>query len=250
MTKYGSADAQPILLDGNDLQGYLTDLTEDIEQPTEDTTVLGDSWASAAAVTPKKFAVEVKGFYDDGATEGHTTGDGGINAALVSGNGTSRILNYGFAGNTAGRRCVGIEAVIQSDYQRLASLGALQKIDAKFMGSGQVDECLILLPHAALSGTSGTGTAQDNGASSADGGVLYVQCSALTLGGYTNLSLGVEDSADNSTFSDLVSATVTDVDAVRTTVAGTVEQYVQAVWSYTGSGTGQSATAFIAFKRN
>lgn len=250
MAKYGSDKATPILLDGNDIGGYLTDLMEDIEQPTEDTTVLGDTWASAEAVTPKKFAVEIKGFYDDGASDAHPTGDAGINAVLVAGNGNSRILNYGFAGNTAGKQCVGIEAVIQSDYQRLASLGALQKIDAKFTGDGQVDECTILTAHGALSGASGQGAGVDNGAASTDGGVLYAQVTDLVLGGYTDLALTVGHSSDNSTFVDLVSATFTTTGAKRVTVTGSVNQYVRGSFAFSGTGSAQSANAFIAFKRN
>ena len=93
----------------------------------------------------------------------------------------------------------------------------------------------------------------DNGASSANGGVGYVAGTVTNLGGGTSLDIDVTDSADDVTFGVLISftgVTVTGVFAERLTVAGTVERYVAAQWAIAGGGAGDDYTFMVGFVRN
>lgn len=100
-----------------------------------------------------------------------------------------------------------------------------------------------------VGGTAGTFVK----AKTTNGGSGYLQVSALTLGGYTDLTIKVQHSADNVTFVDLVTFTaVTSAPtAERKTVASgtTVNRYLAASWAFGGAGSGPSATFMVGFSR-
>ena len=50
MTKYGSDDVGFFLIDGNNVLGVVTELSDEITDNTEETTALGDSWRKHASV--------------------------------------------------------------------------------------------------------------------------------------------------------------------------------------------------------
>ena len=86
-----------------------------------------------------------------------------------------------------------------------------------------------------------------------NGGSAYVECSALVLGGYTNVALKVQHSLDNSAWVDLATFTVITAApaAQRVVVAsGTlVNRYLDATWAFTGAGSGMSVTFMTGFSR-
>lgn len=89
----------------------------------------------------------------------------------------------------------------------------------------------------------GNAAAQDNAASSSNGGAGVVHCSAFSG---TNITVKIQHSADNSTWADLMTFTqLTAVGAEHKTVTGTVNRYLRASWS----GTFTSATFAVAFAR-
>lgn len=95
--------------------------------------------------------------------------------------------------------------------------------------------------------TSSQETAVDNSASSANGGVAHLHVTAFS--GFTGVAVIVEHSTDNSSFSTLGSFTsATGVTAERITIAAgtTVNRYVRAKWTVTGSG---SITFNVSFAR-
>ena len=243
MAKYTGADAL-LLVDGYNLTGYTIDLTHGEEATTEECHTLGDSWAEYASTSLNRFSAEQNGFYDDDAFAS--------NEALVGVSGAQRQLALLIEGNTHGKKYIGCVGVVQGKFTRQASRGGLTKANASFSGSGAVEEGLIHTPLGALSGASGDGTAVNNGGSSANGGVGHLHVAALALGGYDDLVLKVRHSADNSTYADLITFTAVTAapTAARVTVAGTVNQYTRSNWAYSGSGSSQSATVFIGFKRN
>ena len=81
-------------------------------------------------------------------------------------------------------------------------------------------------------------------ASSALGAVGYLGVSALTLGGYTSVTVVIRDSTDDIAFADLITFTVvtTAPTAERITVAGTVNRYTLTRYTFNGAGSSQSIT--------
>lgn len=100
--------------------------------------------------------------------------------------------------------------------------------------------------HALTAETAtGDGTSVDETAATANGGIAQLHVTAFS--GLTNIVIKVEHSSDNSNWSDLATfATVTAATKERVTFTGTVNRYVRAQWTVTGTG---SATFAVALGR-
>lgn len=103
-----------------------------------------------------------------------------------------------------------------------------------------------VLLHALTAETAdGNASSIDNAASSTGGGLANLHVTAFS--GLTSISIRVQHSADNSSWSDLVTFTsVTATTWERKTVTGTVNRYIRAWWDVTGTG---SCTFALAFAR-
>lgn len=85
----------------------------------------------------------------------------------------------------------------------------------------------------------------DNLASSLTGGAASLHVTAYS--GLTNIAVKVQHSTDNSVWVDLITFTAaTATTSERKAVTGTVNRYVRALWTVTGTG---SATFVVAFAR-
>lgn len=246
MAKYSSADVAFLLVDGYNLLGVTTDLEEDSEALLEESHGLGEAWQKHAGVGLQKAALSQQGFYDDAADS--------VNAALSGQQQTSRIVCYGFEGNTIGKRFVGLAGAFGAMYKRVANRGALHKANAQYTVTGQKDQGVILHALSAETGNGNTegASSQDAGTSSANGGAGYFQLPALTLGTATNLTAKVRHSADDVTYADLVTfaAVIAGPNAQRVSVAGTVNRHLASSWTFGGTpGGGTTATFAVGFAR-
>lgn len=234
MTLRNAADAW-LYVDGYDLTGYAISLSDPHEGMFEESHTFGDQYVEQSFVGLQKFALDYAGFYDDAA--------GAANEAMVTLAGASRVISWGTEGGTVGASCGGAQGSIEGKYTRSVERGKLHKANCSFAGSGQIDE-LKVLRKGAFNTSAGDGTALDNSASSANGGVGIQQVLA-TNGSFVGK---IKHSVDNSTYADLiVFTTVTsgNIAAQRSTVAGTVNRYLRSNWA------GPTATtAMQSFKRN
>lgn len=96
-------------------------------------------------------------------------------------------------------------------------------------------------------GTGGTSTRI-----SSRGGAGYLEVSALTLGGYTDVTVKIKDCPDDVTYVDLIEfANVSSApDAERKTEVGAVERYVAMSWAFNGSGSDPKITLMVGLARN
>jgi hypothetical protein len=243
MARYGSADVGFLVANGLNILGTVTQIEDVREAIIEETTALGVPWESHAAVGVKRFDLSQQGFYDDAANSS--------NAALVN-PGASVVLAFAPAGNVAGRPFVG-SPMVQVDYVRNLSRGALHKANASYKSTGNHDEGVILhaLGAETANGNTEGALSQDAGVLSSLGGAGYLEMTALTLGGFTNLAVKVRHSADDITYADLVTFTPrTAIGGERIAVAGTVNRHLASSWAYTGAGAGNTATFMVGFARS
>lgn len=243
MARMSSADVGWLLAGGYSILGDVTTLDDEREAVIEDATVLGVAWEAPAYVGVKRWKLTQNGFYNDVAL--------GHNVAMVT-PGASKVVAYAPEGNTVGAKFVG-SPTVQGTYNRQISRGALHKASVVFESEGNHDEGKILATLAARTTAGNTqSTLVDNAGSSANGGAGYLELTALTLGGYTDIIVKISHSADNVTFVPLITFTaITAAPAAeRKTVTGTVNRYLAAEWAYTGSGSSQTATWFAGFARN
>ncbi len=245
MSRRGSNNVAFLLVDGYDLLGVSTNLTDNLEALIQDTTPFGESWETKASTGLKKATLSQEGFFDDAT--------GSNNAALNGQQGVSRVLCYGIEGNTVGQKFIGYSGALQANFTRIATRGELHRANANYEGNGEVEEGRILHAHATQTADGDTeDTPVDNDAATTDGGSGYLQVSALTLGGYDNIVITVRQSADGESWEDLTSFTaVTSAPAKeRKTLTGTVKQYLAVSWAFTGTGSDPSVKFMVGFKRD
>ena len=251
MALFGSDDVGFVILGGYDIRSNLTDLTDGAEALLEDTTVLGDSWQQQSPVGVNKFEVSINGYYDDG--------DNLSNEALNERQGSTQVLTWAAAGNASGSPFRG-GAIVEKNFNRVLGRGALHKISGTLVGSGVVEDGVILKAYGASTGSTGNthASAYDSGSSSTKGGAGYLQVSSITLDASTALTVYVRHSVDSTTWVDLITFTASSASEQRgervATAASTtpVQRYLAAAWQWssTAANSSHTATFFAGFVRN
>lgn len=245
MATYDASDIGFLLVDGYSILPRTGTLTSKVTATMDDITPLGVEYSEAAYGGLKTGEFTHSGFYDDATNS--------TNDAFNEQNGESRVICLAPEGNTIGKAMTGLGGAYQSAYERVATKGQIHRANGSFTVSGDVDEGVILHALGAETAADDTqGSSVDNGASSANGGAGYLQVSALTLGGYTNVAVKIQHSDDDTTYTDLVSFTAVTAapTAERKAVTGTVKEYLAAAWSFTGSGSSPSVTFMCGFARS
>jgi len=250
MAIYGSDDVGFVILGGYDVRSNITDLTDGAEALLEDTTVLGDSWEQQSFTGVNKFEVSVNGFYDDA--------DNLSNEAFNGNQGSTQVLTWSPAGNTAGQSFRG-GVIVEKNFNRVLGRGALHKIAGTLVGSGAVEDGVILKTYAASTGSTGNthASAYDSGSSSTKGGAGYYQLSTITLDGASSFTVTVRHSADSTTWVDLITFAGSSVapygERAQTAASTTpVNRYLAAAWAYasTVANSSRTFTGFVGFVRN
>ena len=244
--KFGPASGL-LMVDGyNMLSNKITGLREKASSQLVETTGIGDTFEEQAPTGLTTVEVVQEGaFFDTTANYSHAAFSGSVPTSPQA---TTRIMCSGFAGQTTGYPMVGYQGNYTQDYEVVATLGDLQRANVTYAMSGQRDAGVILQPLAAQTDSwDTTSTPVDNSASTSDGGVGYIQCTAAS--GFSGFVGKGRHSADDVTYSDLVSFTddVSAPFAERVTVSGTVNRYLSFTGIITGTG---SITVFCGFSRS
>ncbi len=246
MTKRSSADVGFLLVDGYDIMGQVTELTDNTEAVIEESIPYSSEWPDNLYTGIKKADISQDGYFDD-ATDS-------INDALKDKSGDIRLLCYGLEGNEIGQQFIGYEGAMQVNYERIATRGQLHRANAKYLGSGQVDSGDILHGHG-IEDDDGDSklTPVSVGAQTTAGGVAYLQGNLLTLDGATNVIVKVLHSTDEISWDVLTTFTaITAVPvAERKILTGTVKKHLAVSWEFTGGAGANSEIKFmVGFVRN
>tara|TARA_Y100000310_G_scaffold333905_2_gene412442 strand:+ start:14105 stop:14836 length:732 start_codon:yes stop_codon:yes gene_type:complete len=238
MAVFGAPDVGFVLLGGRSLAAYLVEIQDTFEAMLEETTGLGVSDDTWAAVGVNKFEAILRGIYN--STDF-------VTAFEVN---TVQELMYCLEGNTIGNEGMGVDSV-RAEITRQATRDALHRLEASFKATTSADKGKIMADHVARDDQSTATTTVDNAASNTLGAVGYLGVSALALGGYTNIIVKIRDSTDDNTFADLITFTaVTAAPASeRVVVTGTVNRYAHTTVTWTGAGSSESATYAVTMRR-
>tara|TARA_R110000824_G_scaffold185016_8_gene365944 strand:+ start:1624 stop:2373 length:750 start_codon:yes stop_codon:yes gene_type:complete len=245
--KFGPASVI-FLVDGfNLISQKLKGLREKHTSPVEDVTGLGDSSQVNDPVGVLTTEVTQDGAYFDttATTGGHVAFAGNIPTSAQA---TQRVMCLGMAGNTTGYAFTGFQGTYSNEYEVLAESGSLTKANVTFAMTGSRDAGKIIQPLASKTADWNTNsTSVDNAASTSNGGVGFLQCTAST--GFTNFTGKIMESSDDSTFTALVtfSSSVSAPFAERLEMSGTVNRYLSFNGDVSGSG---SITVFAGFSRS
>ena len=239
MAKYGSNNVT-LIIQGFNVSGVSTSLSDVSTANLEETTGLGDAWQEQTSTGIRTAELNAEGFYDD-ATDS-------VNAALSGSEATSKVVSYYYAGGTHGTPFTSHEGVFAGTYTRQATRGELTKANGTYTVTGVKDEGILLLPLTSYTATgSGEADLWPDGETSSAGGAGTLQVTTVT-GTSPTADVKIRDSADNITYADLITFThATARTAERKTVSGTVNKYVQV--TYTIGGTTPNFTMVVGFAR-
>lgn len=225
-----------------DLSAFLNDASASNDVEVSETTSFGSS-AKSYLVGLKDGTVSASGMFDGTATSG-------IDEVLDATIGSDSLapVTVGYDGTTLGNRVTLLKAKTTS-YEISVPVGDVVAVSYSAQADGGLDQGVSLAALTSVSATT-TGTAHDNSASSANGGVGQVHVTANTRN--ANVTIKIAHSADNSTFADLTTFTVvptTVTTSERNIVASgtTVNRYLRAVATL-AAGTG-SVTYQVSFAR-
>ena len=223
-----------------DFSSYFTDMTATSSVETAETSTFGSS-AKEYITGLQDGTVSVSGMFE--STTGLGTDEFFANAL---GSSTKVKVIVAPEGHANGYRAVMLQAD-DTSYEVSGAIADVVQASAEFQSSNGIDHGVILSSGSAVSAT-GTGTSVDNTASSANGGVGFLSVPTNTRNG--NVTVKIQASADNSTFTDLVTFAVvssTTKTSERVEVSGTVARYLRV--SYTVAGSTGTATPTVAFSR-
>lgn len=247
MAKFGPDDLG-LLLDGRNISQDSIDATVEEEALLEQSNGWGDTWVEQTALGVKQGNLSWNGFYDDvaGATKDV------LNDAEVGAAGVACIT----LGTAQGAEFIGA-AGLKSSVARSAARDALVKYSLNLQGA-TVEAGDVLEPEGAQSGAGATSSGSlDNSAASTNGGAGYLQVTDLTLGGYTSVTVKIQESSDDGVgdaWTDIITFTaVTAADvAERIAIAAgtTVERYLRVTLTWNGAGSGESITMWCGFARS
>ncbi len=246
MTKRSSPDVGFLLVDGYDVMGVVAELTDNIEATVEEILPFSSEWSDKLYVGVKRADIAQDGYFDD-ATDS-------INDALKDQSGVSRVVCYGYEGNTIGQRFTGYQGAVQVNYERVATRGQLHRANAKYTASGQVDEGEVLHSHTARTDDGDTKlTPVSVSAQTTAGGIAYLQLSELTLDGATNVTVKILQSANEVDWDVLTTftAVTTAPKAERKVLTGTIKKHLAVSYEFTGGADDDSSVKFmVGFVRN
>ena len=229
-----------VYVDEFDFSSYFNDVSAATTVETAETSTFG---SSAKEYIPGLMdgTVSLSGLFEGTAD----TGTDDYFSSILGGAAKQKVI-VAEEGHALGYRAVMLESDTTS-YEVSGAIADVVQASAEFQSSEGVEHGVILSSGSAVSAT-GNGTSVDNGASTSNGGVGFVSVPANTRNG--NVTIKIQQSADNSTFTDLITFTVVSSatkTSERVEVTGTIARYLRV--SYTVAGSTGTATPIVAFSR-
>lgn len=229
-----------VLFNEYDLSSYFNDagVTRNVE--TAETTAFGNN-SKTYIIGLMDGTLSLSGMFDGTA--------GAIDAVLagVLGTENAAVTTVLYNGASIGNRVQLAQTEVTS-YDVSAPVGDVVAASTELQADGGVDNGIALSALKAITAT-GTETAQDNSASSSNGGVAHLHVTANAHD--ASAVFKVQHSADNIAWADLatfttVATTVTTAERVVVAAGTTVNRYLRAEYTLSGSG---SITFQMSFAR-
>ena len=222
-----------------DFSTYFNDVSATTSVETAEVSAFGSN-AKEYIVGLLDGTVSLSGMFD-----GTATGTDVVFSAVL-GSTTKQNVIVAPSGHSNGASAIVLEAD-DTSYEVSGAVADVVQTSAEFQSSDGVEHGKILSSGSTVTAT-GNGTSVDNALSSANGGVGFLSVPTNTRNG--NITVKVQQSADNSTFTDLITfteVTSTQKTSQRVEVAGAVARYLRV--NYTVAGSTGSATPVVAFAR-
>jgi hypothetical protein len=215
-----------IIKDGFNLSCYLQDASVDTTISSHDTSTMCDEYYKTFIPGIEEFTVSGNGFFDgdpDKINEIIQSKKWSVDNIWTLFRGSDAIGNSGEA-FTGLLTAIGVQQTY-SDLIKMTLSGS---------GTGELFNVVSLMPLSTKT-TTYYSTPVDNLASSASGGVCFIQLEAVTGG---TCYYDIEDSADNVSFATIAAGDlITDLTSIRHDIAGTIRRYVRVTVTIGGGKT-------------
>lgn len=227
-----------VFANGYDLSSYFSSVTASGTADTAEVTTFG---LNSKAYIPgnKDATVSAEGFYAGGA--------GDVDERLAAQIGEVAVWTTIMGADALGARGYGIQTV-DTAYEVGAEIGGAVAVSAEGQSIVGLEPVVVLNPLSAKTAT-GTGTQVDGTASTLGGASAYLHVTAKAGTDTPTLTVKVQHSADASTWADLITfSAVTAANGYqRLSATGTVNRYLRAAWTI--SGTNPSFTFHLSAAR-
>ncbi len=233
MAKFDSSTSK-IYLDQFDLTSYTTDLSVGGGRGLNEVTTFGDSGAKFHP-TLQTESYSWSGVFDDTATSGSSAVLRTLRTAT-----SGSVISYYPAGDTLSYSGRAAPEGYVSSYTEPASVGSVVT-STSTLDVGQTFNTKVAAPYATVTATT-TGTSIDDAAGTTGGIRWFYHVFALS-GTWT---LKLQHSSNNSTWVDLVEASVSAIGGYSAESSGTFNRYVRSNATLSGSG---SITYAISYSR-
>lgn len=232
-----------VVINQYDLSGFFRSINPSLTRGMYDTTAFGSTQHQSIPGF-RTGTIEIEGFYEDPAT---ASAPDNVFAAIEAA-ATPPLVSVLPEGWAIGKRSYMIQAN-ESNHTVSAVIDDLVKNNATFQSTDGYDIGVSLHGLTAEAGFPVTGASVDNGAATSNGGVAFVQTSAIAGAG-PNIVVKVQHSTNDSTWADLVTftaITATGFQRVLVAAGTTVNRYLRA--TMTQGGTTTSITSLVGFAR-
>lgn len=218
-----------VLIDQYDMSAYFRSISPSSTRGMYDTTAFG-STSKTSVPGFVEGSIDIEGFFEDTATL--SAPDNIFNAIEAST--TVPLVSIAPAGLAVGKRVYLMQAH-EATHSVKAVVDALVLNSASFKSNNGYDFGVSLHDSMFSEPEDNVAASVDNLVSSANGGVGFVHLLDIA-GTLPTVTFKIQHSTNNSTWVDLITFTTQSVaGALRSTVTGTVNRYVRAVWTMGGS---------------
>lgn len=221
-----------VLVDEFDLSAFLNTFDGAATADTAEVTTFGSSAKSYVAGT-KDATISLGGFFDGSV--------GAVDEVLQAALGSSALISLAPAGiGTIGNRC-SLADCLATSYAVSATVGDAVSVTAEAQVTGGMLPGVVLASLIARTATGQTASV-DNGASTSNGAKAFLHITAFSG---TDVTVKVQESADNSTWADMITFTqATAAGSQSGTASSTIDRYLRV--AITGTFTSVTFAVTIA----
>ena len=228
-----------VYFDGLDISSYLNSAGLSATQATSDTSTFGSTWTSAIAGLSSA-TLSTGGFYDPELTA--------LDTALGVDSG---VVTYCPGGATAVGDMARMMLVTASSYQRSSPVGDVVGFTWDVLAQRSLVIGYLLHPLAEDTNTT-TGSSKNDGAATTTGWTAHLHVTLVDGGSWV---VKLEDSADNSSWSDVTggaftAATGATAQRLSSASGATLRRYVRYTATRTGGSVGNGITFALAYSRS
>lgn len=231
-----------VLVNGNIVSQYLNDWSQSMSRDKAETSAFKSLFKSYVAGLGDN-TIALAGLFDSSNPTAEDPLIYSYLTALTAVDNTWLYSPLGAQGASAAGNIAYSISGIATKYEVKSALNAANAITAEIQmdqNGGGLDRGVILSPWV-TQGAGGNSTSSDSGVvSTTNGGVLVVH----TFSDTASLVVNLQDSADNSTFANVTSYTLSPTNATiaayrypaaGTTPTGTIRRYTRVTWTGTGT---------------